>query len=213
MDYQNYLTQIKQNNISAAVEAGCELFQDKGIDSVKMTEIARKAKIGIASLYRYFDTKEKLVIACAVKMWEEVIGEILPNYQSEEFASLNGFERIEHIFRVYRILCNKYKDFVKFVAVFDSYCLNNKVEPSKLADYEQIITTLYRFFSDAFDRGVQDGSIRQGIDKKQFYLTCNHALMAVVQKLVSGEILSQDNFAGFGEVDIMTDIFLSYIKA
>ena len=213
MDYQNYLTQIKQNNISAAVEAGCALFQDKGIDSVKMTEIARKAKIGIASLYRYFDTKEKLVIACAVKMWEEVIGEILPNYQSEEFASLNGFERIEHIFRVYRLLCNKYKDFVKFVAVFDSYCLNNKVEPSKLADYEQIITTLYRFFSDAFDCGVQDGSIRQGIDKKQFYLTCNHALMAVVQKLVSGEILSQDNFAGFGEVDIMTDIFLSYIKA
>ena len=146
-------------------------------------------------------------------MWEEVIGEILPNYQSEEFASLNGFERIEHIFRVYKTLCSEYKDFVKFVAVFDSYCLNNKVEPSKLADYEQIITTLYRFFSDAFDCGVQDGSIRQGIDKKQFYLTCNHALMAVVQKLVSGEILSQDNFAGFGEVDIMTDIFLSYIKA
>ena len=34
-----------------------------------------------------------------------------------------------------------------------------------------------------------------------------------MMKLVSGEILSQDNFAGFGEVDIMTDIFLSYIKA
>ena len=213
MDYQKYLTQIKQNNISSAVDAGCELFRERGIDSVKMTEIARKAKIGIASLYRYFDTKEKLVIACAVKMWEEVIGEILPNYQSEEFASLNGFERIEHIFRVYRILCNKYKDFVKFVAVFDSYCLNNKVEPSKLADYEQIITTLYRFFSDAFDCGVDDGSIKQGIDKKQYYLTCNHALMAVVQKLVSGEILSQDNFADSSEVDIMTDIFLSYIKA
>lgn len=213
MDYQKYLTQIKQNNISSAVDAGCELFRERGIDSVKMTEIARRAKIGIASLYRYFDTKEKLVIACAVKMWEEVIGKILPDYKSEEFLSLNGFERISRIFRVYKTLCDEYKEFVKFVAVFDSYCLNNKVEPSKLADYEQIITTLYRFFSDAFDCGVDDGSIKQGIDKKQYYLTCNHALMAVVQKLVSGEILSQDNFADSSEVDIMTDIFLSYIKA
>ena len=213
MDYQKYLTQIKQNNISSAVDAGCELFRERGIDSVKMTEIARRAKIGIASLYRYFDTKEKLVIACAVKMWEQVIGKILPDYKSEEFLSLNGFERVSRIFRVYKILCDEYKEFVKFVAVFDSYCLNNKVEPSKLADYEQIITTLYRFFSDAFDCGVDDGSIKQGIDKKQYYLTCNHALMAVVQKLVSGEILSQDNFADSSEVDIMTDIFLSYIKA
>ncbi len=213
MEYQKYLTQIKQHNIVAALDSACALFREKGIESVKMTDVARKAKIGIASLYRYFDTKEKLVIACAVKMWEQVIGMILPRFKDEEFEKLNGFEKVSRIMRVYKILCDEHKDFVKFVALFDSYCLNHKIEPDRLADYEQMITTLYRYFSDAFDSGVKDGSIKKDIDKKLFYLTCNHALMAVVQKLVSGEILSQDNFGDSTEADVMTDIFLSYIKA
>ncbi len=213
MDYQKYLTQIKQQNIVTAVDSACELFCEKGIESVKMTDVARKARIGVASLYRYFDAKEKLVIACAVKMWEQVIQLILPDYKSEDYSKLSGFEKVSSIFKVYKLLCDEHKEFVRFVALFDSYCLNNKVEPSKLADYEQIITTLYRYYSDAFDCGLADGSVKSGIDKKQFYLTCNHALMAVVQKLVSGEILSQDDFADSTEVDVMTDIFLSYIKA
>ena len=213
MEYQKYLSQLKQQNIEAAVNAACDLFRENGIDSVKMTEVARRAKIGVASLYRYFDTKEQLVIACAVQMWEQVIGNILPVLKKDGYDDLNGYEKVARIFGVYKLLCSEYKDFVKFVALFDSYCLNNKVEPSKLADYEQIITTLYRYFSDAFDCGIADGSIRDDIDKKKFYLTCNHALMAVVQKLISGEILSQDDFADQSEVDIMTDIFLSYIKS
>lgn len=213
MEYQKYLTQLKQHNIETAVEAGCELFKEKGIESVKMTDVARKAGIGVASLYRYFDTKEKLVIACAVKMWSQVIEKILPDYKGGEYTSLSGFERVRRILEVYRVLCDEHRDFVRFVALFDSYCLNSRIEPSKLADYEQIITTLYKFFSDAFDSGVKDGSIRGGIDKKEYYLTCNHALMAVVQKLVSGEILAQDNFSNSREVGVMTDIFLSYLKA
>lgn len=213
MEYQKYLSQIKQQNIESAVNAACELFRENGIDSVKMTEVARRAKIGVASLYRYFDTKEQLVIACAVQMWEQVIGNILPVLKNDGYDDLNGYEKVARIFGVYKLLCSEYKDFVKFVALFDSYCLNNKVEPSKLADYEQIITTLYRYFSDAFDCGIADGSIKKDVDKKRFYLTCNHALMAVVQKLISGEILSQDDFADQSEVDIMTDIFLNYIKS
>ena len=213
MEYQKYLTQLKKQNIILAEAAACKLFCEQGIESVKMTDVARKAQVSIASLYRYFDTKEKLVIACAVKMWSEVIQSILPNFKDDEFASLCGYDKVCRIFRVYKILCDGHKEFVRFVALFDSYCLNNKIEPSKLADYEQIITSLYRYFSDAFDCGVEDGSIRSGINKKEFYLTCNHALMAVVQKIVSGEILSQDDFASSREVDVMTDIFLSYLKA
>ena len=200
-------------NIEAAVNAASELFRENGIDSVKMTDVAHRAKIGVASVYRYFDTKEKLVIACAVRMWEQVIGSILPVLKDDGFDGMNGYEKVSRIFGVYKLLCDEHRDFVKFVALFDSYCLNNKVEPSKLADYEQIITTLYRYFSDAFDCGILDGSIRKDVDKKKFYLTCNHALMAVVQKLISGEILSQDDFADSSEVDIMTDIFLNYIRA
>lgn len=213
MEYQKYLSELKKNNISAATDAACELFREKGIDDVKMTDVARKAKIGIASLYRYFDTKEKLVIACAVRMWKNVIGCIMPNICTQEYSGFSGFEKIKRIIGVYKTLFDEHKDFVKFVARFDSYCLNNSVETDELAEYEKMFATLYDDFCEAFDLGIADGSIRGDVDRRAYYLTCNHALMAVAQKLVSGEILEQDNFADSTEIDVMSDIFLSYIKA
>ena len=202
MEYQKYLTQLKKQNIILAEAAACKLFCEQGIESVKMTDVARKAQVSIASLYRYFDTKEKLVIACAVKMWGEVIQSILPNFKDNEFASLCGYDKVCRIFRVYKKLCDGHKEFVRFVALFDSYCLNNKIEPSKLADYEQIITSLYRYFSDAFD------------DLFAQYTKNSRLVKAKTSNMGSlGEILSQDDFASSREVDVMTDIFLSYLKA
>ena len=213
MDYQVYLKKIKKDNVAAATNAACELLQEKGIESVKMTDVARKANLGVASMYRYFETKEKLIITCAVKMWERVIESIMPAFCTTEYSTLCGFEKIKRILSVYKTLFDEHKDFVRFVARFDSYCLNNSIETDKLADYEKLFSLLYEYFSEAFDLGITDGSIRADVDRRVFYLTCNHALMAVVQKLVSGEILAQDNFADSTEIDIMIDIFMSYIKA
>ena len=213
MDYQVYLKKIKKDNVAAATAAACELLQEKGIENVKMTDVARRAGLGVASMYRYFETKEKLIITCAVKMWERVIESIMPSFCTKEYSGLCGFEKIKRILCVYKTLFDEHKDFVMFVARFDSYCLNNGIETDKLADYEKLFALLYEYFSEAFDLGIADGSIRSDVDRRVFYLTCNHALMAVVQKLVSGEILEQDDFADSTEVDVMTNIFMSYIKA
>ena len=213
MDYQVYLKKIKKDNVAAATAAACELLQEKGIENVKMTDVARRAGLGVASMYRYFETKEKLIITCAVKMWERVIESIMPSFCTKEYSGLCGFEKIKRILCVYKTLFDEHKDFVMFVARFDSYCLNNGIETDKLADYEKLFALLYEYFSEAYDLGIADGSIRSDVDRRVFYLTCNHALMAVVQKLVSGEILEQDDFADSTEIDIMIDIFMSYIKA
>ena len=213
MDYQVYLKKIKKDNVAAATAAACELLQEKGIENVKMTDVARKANLGVASMYRYFETKEKLIITCAVKMWEKVIESIMPAFCTTEYSTLCGFEKIKRILSVYKTLFDEHKDFVRFVARFDSYCLNNSIETDKLADYEKLFSLLYEYFSEAFDLGITDGSIRADVDRRVFYLTCNHALMAVVQKLVSGEILAQDNFADSTEIDIMIDIFITYSPA
>ena len=45
------------------------LFLSKGIQEVKMTDIAEKADIGVATLYRLFSVKKSILIDSAILLW------------------------------------------------------------------------------------------------------------------------------------------------
>lgn len=51
---------MRQMREDAAVQAAAQLFLQRGIGAVKMTDIAQTTGIGVASLYRYFTTKTNL---------------------------------------------------------------------------------------------------------------------------------------------------------
>ncbi len=44
------------------IETGFRLFARQTIESVKLQDIATASGVGIATLYRYFETKQNLVI-------------------------------------------------------------------------------------------------------------------------------------------------------
>lgn len=52
------------------LENGFRIFSENPIDSVKMTDISDAAGIAISSLYRYYSTKPKLVMA--ISTWVEI---------------------------------------------------------------------------------------------------------------------------------------------
>ena len=49
--------------VAAIMEAGAEVFAEKGYDAATMTEIAARAETAIGSLYRFFPSKESLADA------------------------------------------------------------------------------------------------------------------------------------------------------
>jgi AcrR family transcriptional regulator len=62
--------------VAAIMEAGTELFREKGYDATTMTEIASRSGTAIASLYRFFPTKESLAEALLIKFAEHVLDEL-----------------------------------------------------------------------------------------------------------------------------------------
>ena len=46
--------------VAAIMQAGAELFSEKGYDAATMTEIAARSRTAIGSLYRFFPSKESL---------------------------------------------------------------------------------------------------------------------------------------------------------
>jgi len=63
------------------INAGIEVIEEEGIQSVTVRKVAKKAKVNIASINYYFGTKEKLIsetlhdsLHAAFSDWNEVVG-------------------------------------------------------------------------------------------------------------------------------------------
>lgn len=64
----------KEDIIDATI---CE-FIENGIDNSKISDIAKRAEVGTITVYRYFETKPKLVIECATKLWSREMEALTP---------------------------------------------------------------------------------------------------------------------------------------
>jgi AcrR family transcriptional regulator len=62
--------------VAAIMEAGAEIFMERGYDAATMTEIAARSKTAIGSLYRFFPTKEALAEALLVRFANSVVEEL-----------------------------------------------------------------------------------------------------------------------------------------
>ena len=59
-------------------EQALDLFDERGFDAVTIEEIAAAAEVSPSSVYRYFGTKEGLIVADEFDSWsQEAVGEIL----------------------------------------------------------------------------------------------------------------------------------------
>lgn len=65
-----------RTRVAAIMEAGAEIFMERGYDAATMTEIATRSKTAIGSLYRFFPTKELLAEALLQRFASSVIEEL-----------------------------------------------------------------------------------------------------------------------------------------
>ena len=211
MTYQETLLQIKAENKEKALASAIHLFVKKGIEPVKMTDIAEDAKIGVASLYRYFKVKDTLIIECGNKIWNDVLNKLIPSI-IESNQKLTGFEQIKNLLNLYLVLYQDYKDYIRFLNEFDSYFLTHHLEKDSLKVYESKLEDIYSYFEKAYSQGINDNTLKPLDNLKEYYNTLNHALMALLQKMLRGDITSSDHFETSNELNIMIDIILNFIK-
>ena len=85
------------------INASMKLFQEKCVEDTSMEEVAKRAGVGAATVYRYFSSKIELVIETAEVYWEKVsekyLGELeagnMPNIadaKSEATLKMDGIE-------------------------------------------------------------------------------------------------------------------------
>ncbi|WP_163192886.1 TetR/AcrR family transcriptional regulator [Clostridium thermarum] len=210
VEIDNLKEQRKEEVVSAAIE----VFKEKGIDNTKMTDIAEKAEVGVASVYRYFKTKFDLVLAAATYLWREDIREIYEQFYDSAFKKLSGIEQIRKILDISIDLYKQYPQYLSFLEYFDNYIVKEKVPAEKLESYEKNVIDMRRGIFEALEQGKKDGSIKADIDNNTFYITITHALMSLSQKLIlRGTILKSDyEVSGEDQIRLLVDMAVGYIS-
>lgn len=193
-----------------------ELFASRGIEPVTMEDIAQKAKITPSILYRYFESKDSLVIETATHAWTTQMEDVLPAMIKPKYTNSTGYVQLEQIFALFVKLYEKHQDFLRFIYLFDAFAVKEKIKKDQMTNYESKILLVKEIISVAIQKGIEDGSINKKYAKNGdvLYFTLIHTFFSTAQKLaLSGNLLDMDSqMNGAKQLSLLADILLDGLK-
>jgi len=198
---------LKDAKVNFLVDMATDLFITRSINEVTIRDIAISAQVGEATIYRYFGSKQNIVVHAAMKIQGVV---------SKDFFNLekgkNGFEKLKVFYESYYEIFIKHPEFYKFLNEFDAYV---SIEDNTIINpYESAIDSYKNFYMDAYKLGLKDGSIKEQKDIEMFYFTTTHSLLELAKKLAfSKAVLNQDkHIEKTSELRCLIDIILGSLS-
>lgn len=174
------------------LETGFRIFAEKGIDAVPMQEIANACGLGIATLYRYFNTKLALVLAIGTRKWEEY-GEYAKELRAQRRADdMTAAEELSFYLDFYIDLYQNHKDLLCFNQSFNNYVRHEGVTKEQLRPYTDAIGGIALFFHGVYEKGKRDGTIRTDQPEDKMFAATSHIMLAVAVRYAQGLLFSAD---------------------
>ena len=195
------------------METAAQLYLTIGISNAKMTDIAEKAQIGVASLYRYFGTKQLFTVKVGSYIWKTTMMKLEPQYTSAEYQAKTGFEQVAALLNIFHILLEEHRPFLRFLSEFDVFVIREHLGIGQLTEYESRSMNMLPVMIDAMKKGVEDGTIRPDVDANVFYDAITDSLLSMCEKFVWGNVPNNvDQERNQQALSMAIDMFLSYIR-
>ena len=190
---------IKKDEIEMAerrvrmLETGFRIFSEKGIEAVSMQQIADACGLGIATVYRYFNTKLSLVLAVGARKWEEY-AEYASEIRAQRSAdAMTAAEELDLYFDFYIDLYQNHKDLLRFNQSFNNFVQHEGATTEQLAPYTTAINRIARYFHGVYERGQRDGTIRTDQPEDKMFAATSHILLAVAVRYAQGLLYAAES--------------------
>ena len=119
--------------------------------------------MGVATLYNYYQTKAKLVIAISGKIWGDLWKEILEEKGLEIFESFTAYQYIEfytdQIIRIYR----ERPEILRFSNNYKNFISREKIKEEALAERLDVLKPAGALYHKFYEQARSDKSIRTAI--------------------------------------------------
>ena len=197
------------------IDAAVKEFVSAGIENTRITDIAIRAEVGPATVYRYFETKPKLVVECAIRFWNYEMMNLEPQIESARHYGKTGFDLVKELLDVVGALYEKSPDWLRLLEQFDNYIVRENVPREQLADYEHNVLSSQSVIIEAIKQGQEDGSIRPDVDGGSFCVTAVNAVIALSQKLLlRGNVVENDSeLDAKTQIAMLVEMELRYLNA
>lgn len=204
--------ELKNSRINRILEVSYNLFSQHGIDTIAMADIAKASEIGVASLYRYFETKEEIAIQTAIWAWNKEKIIILPELQNKDYENLTGIEQIKKIIALFIVSYHSQRDFFRFIYFFDSYAVRQRLGRNRLKNYEKVINEVQIYVKNAIFKALSDNTINERYKNQEdcLSLTLMHTFFNAAQKLslTIGLLESDTELSGEIQLELLSEIFI-----
>ena len=174
----------------AMLTEGFRLFSEKGIEAVSMQDVANACNLGIATLYRYYNTKLHLVIDIGTKKWEEYTQYIMNCREEKEVDHMTAAEELDFYLGFYLDLYQNHKDLLRFNQNFNNYVQHEGASEDQLLPYFRAIAVIGRLFHELYEKGKQDGTIRTDLPEDKMFAATSHIMLAVAVRYAQGLLYS-----------------------
>lgn len=190
------------------LEKGFQIFAEKTIDKVTMTDVAKAADIGIASLYRYYSTKQALVLAVATWAWNDYLNNRMKRLEEEDWNRKTAAEIIDYFLEAFLEMYRSHRDLLRFNQFFNVYLQNQNIPKEDMKPYSDIVTEVEESFGKAYNKGRMDGTLGTDIPEKQMFSTAIHLMLAAVTRYAVGLVYSNADTDAESELRMQKEMLL-----
>ena len=161
-------------------DATMELIDEKGIDSVQIEEISRKAGVSVGLFYKYFANKSDVIMEAKHRALDEF-------YMGIHETFLNGLRGEEKIFRFVWHIVDYHKNKLSKEELKHMYA-TMLTNPSR----GQLITTekrpIYLVFHEGLQEMVEDGILEESVSVEM----ATHHLVMLIRGTVFEYLLTDE---------------------
>ena len=193
IDRDNREVERRKNQL---LDAGFQLFSKYGIETVSLQKVADAADVGATTMYKYFQTKEKLLIAISAKVWGEVWQEVLMNPETDGFDSFTAYQGIAFYADLIISLYRKYPELLRFSSEYKTFINrhgNMNMEDNPLKEHLDVLEPVRNLFHQMYERAKVDGSIRMDIPEQELFTTMAITMLSVAERYAQGIVWADDH--------------------
>ena len=184
-------TQQREQKI---LEAAMALFCEKGLEETSIDEIAGRAGVGSATIYRYYETKAQLAIQSGVECWKKIAQQYLNLTEIKGYSDMTGLKQLECIMDALVMIFEKERGFLKYLQEFEVFVRRYEIDMERLAAYEESIMSLKPRVTDALEKGLQDGTLSFEWSPNEVCYSLAHTAFGVMKRFAwNGSMLELDS--------------------
>lgn len=189
------------------------LFCEHGIEQVTLLNIAKEAKVGIASIYRYFINKVQLVLETLSVLWKQIGISLEESAEATDcYADMTGFEQLKIRVEGCKKLYLDNADYVLFSYEAKLYLQRNHVQLTQ-QQYDNLMYDIKKPCISAINKGKADGSIPTQKDSEDLFYVIWGAIRGYVVKIVIYDALCEDGGPWKSRYDLLEEALLTALRS